>query len=139
MEYYNRGAITLYLLTKYLSIEFEKPSLIGEVFITKVSILQLFLLIINNSGEVQVKYKVLVLQGEDKVIQVIIVNVLFILYKRLRKIPSYEEVYRSIKDLLIYRGNESTCNITLISVLRSKQSVLVLIIVILVAGFQVLY
>jgi hypothetical protein len=38
-EYYNRGAITFYLLTKYLGIEFEKLSFIGEVFITKVSIL----------------------------------------------------------------------------------------------------
>jgi len=38
-EFCNRGAVTLYLLTKYLGVEFEKPSPIREVFIAKVSTL----------------------------------------------------------------------------------------------------
>ncbi|KAF4632609.1 hypothetical protein G7Y89_g5520 [Cudoniella acicularis] len=107
-EFYNRGAVTLYLLTKYLGVEFEKLSPIGEVFIAKVSISQLFPLTVNDSGEVWVKCKVSVLRGEDKVIQVVRANVLFILYERLPKILSFEEVYRSIENLFIYRGDEPT-------------------------------
>jgi hypothetical protein len=37
-EYCNKGAVTLYLLTKYLGVKFEKLFLIKEVFIAKVSI-----------------------------------------------------------------------------------------------------
>jgi hypothetical protein len=35
-EYSNRGALTLYPLTKYLGVEFKKPSPTGGVFIAKV-------------------------------------------------------------------------------------------------------
>jgi hypothetical protein len=35
-EYCNRGAVSLYPLTKYLGVDFEKPSPTGEVFIAKV-------------------------------------------------------------------------------------------------------
>jgi hypothetical protein len=67
-EFCNRGAVALYLLTKYLGVEFENLSLIREVFITKVSTSQLFPLTVNDLGEVWVKCEVLVLRGEDKVI-----------------------------------------------------------------------
>jgi hypothetical protein len=70
-EYYNRGAVTLYPLTKYLGVEFEKPSPIGEVFIAKLSTSQLFPLTVNDSREVWVKCEVSVLWGEDKVIPIV--------------------------------------------------------------------
>jgi hypothetical protein len=60
---------------------------------------------------------------------------LFILCERLFKILSCEEVYKSIKDLFIYRGDKPVRSIALIGVLRGKWSVLVLITIVLVAGF----
>lgn len=73
-DFCNRGAATLYPLTKYLGVEFGKPSPIGEVLIAKVSISQLFPLTVKDSREVWVKCEVSVLQGEDKVFQVVMAN-----------------------------------------------------------------
>jgi hypothetical protein len=60
-KYSNRGTLTLYLLTKYLGIEFEKLSLTRGIFIIKVSISRLFLLTASRSRKVLVKYEILVL------------------------------------------------------------------------------
>jgi hypothetical protein len=51
-EYSNRGALNLYLLTKYLGVEFEKPSSTRGVFIAKVCISRLFLLTISGPRKV---------------------------------------------------------------------------------------
>jgi hypothetical protein len=136
-EFCNRGAVALYPLTKYLGVEFENPSPIGEVFIAKVSTSQLFPLTVNDSGEVWVKCEVSVLRGEDKVIQVVMANALFILCERLPKIPNCEEACRSIEDLFTYGGDEPARGVAPVGVPRGKWSVLVLISAALVAGFLV--
>jgi hypothetical protein len=47
-------------------------------------------------------------------------NVLFIFYKKLPKILSCEEAYKSIKDLFIYEGDKPARGVTLVGVLRGK-------------------
>jgi hypothetical protein len=51
-EYYNRGAVTLYFLTKYLGVDFKRLSFISKVFIAKVFTSQLFLLIVSDLRKV---------------------------------------------------------------------------------------
>jgi acyl-coenzyme A thioesterase PaaI-like protein len=65
-EYSSRGALTLYPLTKYLGVEFQKPSPTGGVFIAKVSTSRPFPLTTNRSRKVWVKCEISVLRGEDK-------------------------------------------------------------------------
>jgi hypothetical protein len=81
-EYNNRGALNLYLLTKYLGVEFQKLSPTGGVFIAKVSTSRLFLFTTNRSRKVWVKCKILVLRGKDKIILVIKASALFILCEK---------------------------------------------------------
>ncbi|KAH8650390.1 hypothetical protein BGZ60DRAFT_421892, partial [Tricladium varicosporioides] len=103
-EYSNRGTLTLYPLTKYLSVEFEKPSPTGGVFIAKVSTSRPFPLNNSDSRKVWVKCEISVLRGEDKMIPVVKASALFILCKTLPQLPSYNEASNSIEDIFTYRG-----------------------------------
>jgi hypothetical protein len=106
IEYCNRGALTLYPLTKYLSVEFQKPSPTGEVFIAKVFTSRPFPLTTSGSRKVWVKCEISVLRGEDKVIPVVKASALFILCEKLPQLPSCGEAGNSIEDIFTYKGDE---------------------------------
>ncbi|KAF8862751.1 hypothetical protein BDZ45DRAFT_769052 [Acephala macrosclerotiorum] len=133
-EYCNRGALTLYPLTKYLGIEFEKPSPTGEIFIAKVFTSRLFPLTISESRKVRVTCEVSVLRGEDRVIPVVKANALFILCEKLPQLPSCGEADNSIEDLFTYGEDEPLLGVTPMSVSRTKWRILVSITAVLVSG-----
>ncbi|KAH8653959.1 hypothetical protein BGZ60DRAFT_158670 [Tricladium varicosporioides] len=119
-EYCNRGALTLYPLTKYLGIEFEKPSPTGETFTAKVSTSRLFPLTVSESRKVWVTCEVSVLRGQDRVIPVVKASALFILCEKLPRLPSYSEAGHSIEDLLAYGKDEPLLGIAPVSVSGDK-------------------
>jgi acyl-coenzyme A thioesterase PaaI-like protein len=119
-EYCNRGALTLYLLTKSLGVEFVKPSPTGEVFIAKVTTSRLFLLTINDSRKVYVRCEISVLRSEDKRIPVVKANALFILYEKLPQLSGCDEVCHSVEDLFTYKGDEPSPTVAPVHMSRGK-------------------
>ena len=119
-EYCNRGAITLYPLTKSLGVEFIKPSPTGEVFIAKVSTSRLFPLTLNDSRKVCVRCEISVLRGEDKRIPVVKANALFILYEKLPQLSGCDEVCHSVEDLFTYKGDEPSPTVAPVHMSRGK-------------------
>ncbi|KAH8650326.1 hypothetical protein BGZ60DRAFT_437094 [Tricladium varicosporioides] len=105
-EYSNRGALALYPLTKYLGVEFQKPSPTGGVFIAKVSTSRPFPLTTSGSRKVWVKCEISVLRGKDKVIPVVKASALFILCEKLPQLPSCGEAGDSIENIFTYGGDE---------------------------------
>jgi acyl-coenzyme A thioesterase PaaI-like protein len=102
----NRGTLNLYPLTKYLGVEFEKPSPTGGVFINKVCTSQPFPLTTSGSRKVWVKCEMSILRGKDKMIRVVKASALFILCEKLPQLPSYSEAGDSIEDVFTHEGNE---------------------------------
>ena len=130
-EYCNRGAITLYPLTKSLGVEFIKPSPTGEVFIAKVSTSRLFPLTLNDSRKVRVRCEMSVLRGEDKRIPVVKANALFILCEKLPQLPGCAEICHSVEDLFTYRGDEPSLAITPVNMSKEKWRILIFIMAVL--------
>jgi acyl-coenzyme A thioesterase PaaI-like protein len=133
-EYCNRGALALYSLTKSLSIDFEKPSPMGGIFIAKASTSRSFPLTASDSKKVWVKCEVSVLQGEDKVIPVVKASALFILCEKLPWLPSCGEAGNSVEDLFTYERDESVPCTAPMRTPRDTWRVLVLIAAALVVG-----
>jgi acyl-coenzyme A thioesterase PaaI-like protein len=131
-EYCNRGAPTLYPLTKHLGVEFEKPSPIGEIFIAKVSTSLLFPLTISESRKVWVTCEVLVLRGKDRVIPVVKAQALFILCEKLPQLPSRSAADHSIEGLFAYREGQPLLGDALVR--RDKWKILAFIAAVLVSG-----
>ena len=134
-EYCNRGALALYPLTKYLSVEFVKPSPTGEVFIAKVSTSRLFPFTIGDSRKVCVSCEISVLRGEDTRIPVVKANALFILCEKLPRLPSCGEVCHSIEDLFTYRGDGPALAIAPVNKSREKWRIFIFITAVLVSCF----
>ena len=82
-EYCNRAAPSLYPLTRYLGVEFEKPSPPGELFIAKVSTSRPVPLDINVSRKAWIECEIWIPYGDAELMPVVKAKVLFILCERL--------------------------------------------------------
>jgi acyl-coenzyme A thioesterase PaaI-like protein len=138
-EYSNRGALTLYPLTKYLGVEFQKPSPTGGVFIAKVSTSAPFPLTTNKLRKVWVKCEISVLRGEDKMIPVVKASALFILCEKLPQLPSCGEAGDSIEDIFTYGGDERIVDFTPARIARDRWGNWIFIVAAFVAGIWVSY
>ena len=135
-EYCGRGGLTLYPLTKYLGVEFDKPSPTGGVFVAKASTSRPFPLTTRDSKKVWVHYEVSVLQ-EDKVIPVVKANALFILCEKLPQLPSCGDAGKSFEDLFICEKDELMLDVAPMHTPRDNWGSLVFIAALLVAGIWV--
>jgi hypothetical protein len=136
-QYSNRGALNLYPLTKYLGVEFEKPSPTGGVFIAKVCTSRPFPLTTSGSRKVWVKCEISVLQGEDKIIPVVKASALFILCEKLPQLPSCGEAGDSIEDIFTYRGDEPVFDLAPARIASDKWRNLIFIAAAFVVGISV--
>jgi acyl-coenzyme A thioesterase PaaI-like protein len=103
-EYCNLGAPSLYPLTRHLSVEFEKPSPPGELFIAKVSTSQPFPFI-HGIRKVWMECEIGILQGDDRVIPVVKARALFVFCKSLPRLRTCGETAESVEDLFTRTGD----------------------------------
>lgn len=128
-EYCNRGALSLYPLTKHLGVEFERPSPTGGIFIARVSTSRSFPLTTRDSRKVWVECRISVLRGGHRMIPVVKATALFILCEKLPQLPSCGEVGDSIEDLFTSGEDDYLYLVARVVASKGKRSILALTVI----------